>query len=86
MKNYLREVNDCFKRCRYEGINKKEEAARTIVRSKLIDINQLFFKWRKLNNENKITVKILTLDKTLTHLSTIFKDSFTIFDDCKRQD
>lgn len=50
MMNRLREVNDCFKRERVEGITKRENAARNIVRAKLIDSNRLFFKWRRTNN------------------------------------
>jgi hypothetical protein len=50
MKNYLKEVNDCFKKCHYDAITKKEEATRKLVRAKLIDINRAFFRWRKINN------------------------------------
>jgi hypothetical protein len=68
MRGYLKEVNDCFKKCHFEGITKKEESARKIVRSKLLETNHLFFKWRKINNENKITEKIITLDKVFSDI------------------
>lgn len=50
LRGHLKEANDCFKSSLFEGISKKEEAARRIVRSKLLDTNRLFFRWRKINN------------------------------------
>lgn len=64
MINRLKLVNDCFKKCNLDGIIKKENAARNIVKSKLLEVNNLFFRWRKITNEIKITQKIITLDKS----------------------
>ncbi len=49
------------------------------------DSNRLFFKWRKINNEAKITEKIITLDKVLNNTESIFKNNFNVFEDYQMQ-
>ena len=56
------------------------------MKCKLIDMNTIFFKWRKINNENKIKEKIVSLDKTFAIMHTTFKDNFCIFEDSKIMD
>ena len=56
------------------------------MKCKLIDMNTIFFKWRKINNENKIKEKIVSLDKTFAIMHNTFKDNFCIFEDSKIMD
>jgi len=48
-KNRLLEFLNIFKKSKEKVSAMKHDAARTIVRSKLIDINKSFSKWRKIN-------------------------------------
>ena len=43
-----------FKSFNILGRSRRENAVRNIVRCKLTDMNAIFFKWRKINNETNV--------------------------------
>ncbi len=59
-------VYQSFKNQSYDATVKKQFAIRKLVAVTQSDNNRVFNKWRKVNNETKITEKMINMDKVFS--------------------
>lgn len=59
-------VYQSFKNQSYDATVKKQYAIRKLVAVTQSDSNRVFNKWRKVNNETKITEKMINMDRVLS--------------------